>query len=206
MAGPLNLDNYSIEADESADELVITHVPTGKTTTLSEDGFSTGQLSVTNGAYTDTRKFLTYIEDTDTSTALSLDTGALANWPIYLVFGYSKLAPGVSGEWLTGTINNDTTANYQFTSSDGTTTGASTWDLSKVSEYRQTPFWLRVYAGREGVTSSDLRPGFDLKNMNFLSYADGGSFASDSATADSIQFQTSGAATMKARIMGADPF
>jgi hypothetical protein len=39
MAGPLNLDNYEIEADESSDELVITHAPTGKTTTLSEDTF-----------------------------------------------------------------------------------------------------------------------------------------------------------------------
>ena len=39
MAGPLNLDNYKIEADESTDELIITHIPTGKTTKLSEDTF-----------------------------------------------------------------------------------------------------------------------------------------------------------------------
>jgi hypothetical protein len=46
MAGPLNLDNYSIEADESNDELVITHTPTGKTTTLSEDALNAKELSV----------------------------------------------------------------------------------------------------------------------------------------------------------------
>lgn len=53
MAGPLILDNYEIEADESTDELVITHVPTGKTTTLSEDTFETltaDELSVGGGA------------------------------------------------------------------------------------------------------------------------------------------------------------
>ena len=42
MAGPLNLDNYELKANESNnDELVITHTPTGKTTTLAEDTFRT---------------------------------------------------------------------------------------------------------------------------------------------------------------------
>jgi hypothetical protein len=55
MAGPLNLDNYKIEANESNnDELVITHVPTGKTTRLSEGAFSTEKLSVgSDGPATD---------------------------------------------------------------------------------------------------------------------------------------------------------
>jgi len=44
MAGPLNLDNYSIEADESADKLVITHTPTSKTTAVSEGAFNTEGL------------------------------------------------------------------------------------------------------------------------------------------------------------------
>ena len=52
MAGPLTLDNYELEANESGnDELVITHTPTGKTTTLSEDTFraiAAEELSVSN--------------------------------------------------------------------------------------------------------------------------------------------------------------
>jgi hypothetical protein len=62
MAGPINLDNYEIEADESSDELLIRHVPTDKTTTLSEDTFEaltveelslTGSTPVTGGPYGD---------------------------------------------------------------------------------------------------------------------------------------------------------
>jgi len=56
MAGQLNLDNYEIGVDESTDELVITHAPTGKTTTLSEDTFeavTTEELLLTEYASAD---------------------------------------------------------------------------------------------------------------------------------------------------------
>jgi hypothetical protein len=212
MAGPLNLDNYEIKADESNDELLITHTPTGKTTTLSEDTFNanaldTGELSVTNGTYEDTRDFLAYVEDTDDTTALSLDTGALADWPIYSVFGYAKLASGVSNEYATGTVNNDTTTNYRWFSSDDTvTTGASAWDLVELSEYKQAPFWATFYAGTEGASSGNQRPGFRLRTATYANYSDRGSFSVNSATADSLQFETSGACTAKIRIMGVDPY
>ena len=44
MAGPLNLGNYEISANEAEDELVIEHSLTGKRTTISEDEFTTGEV------------------------------------------------------------------------------------------------------------------------------------------------------------------